>query len=116
MSDTQRRPFEQRVKRIEKRHRQINEYGADPRLTRDGLIVVKARRRMRRFPWRALLLVPLLAFALKAGLYLHLGPEDWAERLAALDPEDPVDRAGAFVLQPDPATLWIAEQVDRAGG
>ncbi|SLN51093.1 hypothetical protein [Roseisalinus antarcticus] len=106
-------PFEQRVKRIAKKHQRIETSGATPKLGKDGLIVMRPRRAGLRFPVKPFVMLLVLAFAFKVFLFNYLGDQDYAARLSALDSEVMVERAGAFILQPDPATLWITEMIGR---
>ena len=116
MSTSQNRQFQDRVRRLSRKHARMETAGVDPKLDKDGLIIARPRRRGLRLSPRPFILLILLAWGFKVLLYSYLGPEDYAARLSALDPDDPVARAGAFVLQADPATVWVQERIARLTG
>ncbi len=107
--------FERRVARIEKRKLAMAEHGARKKVGKDGLVeyVPKRGPLSIRFPWRAMLLLALLLFAGKVGLFRALGPEAYAAKLGALSQGDGIDQLGARVMTVDPATQWISDQLDR---
>lgn len=109
---TAQQPFEQRIRRIERKHSRMDESGSRARLKKDGLIELRPRRRFFRLRARYVVYLLAAAFLFKVAIYLHLGAEDYAARLATLDQAQMVDRIGAAIMAPDPATLWIAEQYD----
>jgi len=113
MATKEHKPFEQRVKRISRDYEKIKVAGANPRLRKDGLIEMRPARPKLRLPLRPILLILAMAFGFKVFVYNYLGPEDYEARLAALDAANPVERAGQFILQADPATLWLTQQVGR---
>jgi hypothetical protein len=114
MTSSQIEPFRARVRRIERTHDRIAAHGATAKLGKDGLIVMQPKRALSlslslpRLPGlRSLLVLGVLAFGVKVGAYAALGPDAYADRLAGLGGGDVVRQAGAFVLEPDPATVWV---------
>lgn len=107
MSTSQIEPFRARVRRIERRHDRITAHGAAPKLCKDGLIVMRPKLALPRPGLRSVVLLAVFAFGFKVFAYSALGPEAYAERLAALGGGDAVRQAGAFVMEPDPATVWV---------
>ena len=111
MADVQLQNFGKRLNRINRRHEQLSQ-GYVNVVMADGQIVAQPRRVARaRFPLRAVALVATLFFVLKAFLVAGLGEEQFAERTARLQAGTPVEQLGGWVMQPDPLTLWVAEQL-----
>ncbi|RYG91030.1 hypothetical protein EU803_12490 [Loktanella sp. IMCC34160] len=77
----------------------------------DGLVVAKARRRTPSFPLRGLMILAGAAMLFKAFLYVNLGGITYSERVAELQQGSILEQAGAWIMQADPATLWMAEQI-----
>jgi hypothetical protein len=103
--------FEDRVRSIAvQRQRlargQVHYVGAD------GLIRARPRRMTPRFPLTALVLVLLGGFAFKAVIFAHLGAEAYAAQVAAFAAGTVAEQAGAWLMQPDPLTVWTAGQAD----
>ena len=99
--------FDKRLRRIERRNRRLSR-GAVPYVDRNGLVSYRPRRAGLRVPLRGLLLVALGFFAFKGLVLAHLGPDLYAERVAALAEGTVVEQAGAWAMQSDPASEWIA--------
>lgn len=113
MAEQYHKHFDKRVTRIVRERQRMDAAGSTPVLQKDGLIKMRARRLGLRFPIWILPAILLAAFGSKVALYNYLGPAEYAARLAALDPNDPVDKAGLFLMQEDPATLWVTERLTR---
>ncbi len=107
--------FERRVSRIEKRKNAIADNGARKKVGKDGLVefVPKGGALGLRFPWRAVVLLAIFLFAGKVGIFRALGPEAYAEKLSALEAGSQIDQVGAVIMQVDPATQWVSDQLDR---
>lgn len=113
MSDANYVRFNERLKEIEARHGKARS-GFLPVEDRDGVLrPVPGDRRRRRLPLRGLALVVLAFLLFKALLLAKLGPEAYLDRLGQLDAGNLFDRAGAWAMQLDAATLWLAEQMSR---
>lgn len=81
---------------------------------RNGLIQVLPRRKERtRFwaPFKVLALFAVLLTLFKALALLNVGLFDYEEELAVLQAGNAFEKAGAFVLQADPLTMTIFQQV-----
>ena len=111
MATTKYKPFDQRVNGIVRHHKRIMAAGAETKLRKDGLIEVRAKRGKLRLPLVPILVSLALIFGLKVAAYHYLGAEEYAARLARLDGANPVHQAGLFLLEPDPATLWISARL-----
>ena len=104
--------FDRRLKALGRKHERMT-LGITYRIGRDGLITAHPRRRIApRFPLRSLLALMLAAFAFKAALFVLLGEQTYGARLALLEQGGTAERAGAWLMQPDPATLAVAAVVD----
>lgn len=102
--------FDRRIRRLEKtasRRRNGVRYVVGP----DGLVVAKARRRAPSFPLRGIMILAAAAMLFKAFLLVNLGGITYAERVAELQQGTVLEQAGAWIMQADPATIWIAEQI-----
>lgn len=101
--------FNQRVQRLAKKHDAMSR-GYKTRMRKDGLIVMKPRRSRPGVSLRAIVLFIGALLMFKGFLLANLGPEGYSERVAKLSEGTPVERAGAWVMQPDPVSVFIAEQ------
>lgn len=111
MADANLHDFQRRLKRIEKDHRSLSS-GYVELEERDGLLVPVRRVRARRgFPWRGLFLVLLVFLVFKSTLLAHLGPIRYIETHSRMEQGSAVEKAGAWVLRPDPATVYISEKI-----
>ncbi len=104
-------PFDKRLKRIVRRHDRIQSAGAVKTVTSDGLIVARPRVYRPRFPLKGLLAIVVMGFLFKGVVYASLGTEAYADRIAALQQGSVMEQAGAWIMQADPATKFIAEGV-----
>ena len=112
MADANFENFDKRMRRIMRNHEQLSR-GHVTTVTRDGLIVARPRRRVMSFvPWRAILAILVLAMASKVALYVNLGPAAYEEIVASLSTGSEIERAGAYLMQADQATLWLAAQIE----
>lgn len=109
MADVQLDTFGKRLQEISKRHDRLSR-GYVTVVNSDGLLVTQPRRSVLRFPWRALAVVALLFFVFKGFLMAGLGEAEYTERAISLQAGTPVEQVGGWAMQPDPVTLWIAEQ------
>jgi len=100
-------PFDKRLKRIVRRHDRMSN-GVVRTVTSDGLIVARPRLYKPRFPLKGLIIVLTLGFLFKGFLFAYLGEASYVERVATLQGGSVMEQAGAWVMQPDPATVLIA--------
>ncbi|MEM8537508.1 MAG: hypothetical protein AAGF56_06570 [Pseudomonadota bacterium] len=105
-------PFDKRLKKIEKRHDKIKASGAVKTVNSDGLIVSRPRLYKPRFPLKGLIVVFALGFLFKGFLFAYLGEAGYLDRVATLDGGPALERAGAWVMQPDPATVFVASGIE----
>lgn len=100
--------FDDRMRGIERRHRKLAR-GYKTVVTREGLIVHKPRTRFR-FPVRGLVLTIAAIWVFKAFLFAYQGPGGYNSRVDSLASGTAIEQAGAWVMQADRATIWMAEQ------
>ncbi len=102
--------FNDRLRLLDRKHRAMS-HGYVTRVQPDGLIIAKPRRQPIRISGRAVLVFVLAFIGFKAFLVANLGPLTYDERLARLNAGTVVEQAGAFVMQADPVTMYVAEQI-----
>jgi hypothetical protein len=102
--------FDQRLRRLTKKHRAMAQ-GYTTRMRPDGLIVVKPRKTKSRVSFRSVLLFVAAFFLFKGFLFATLGPETYDERVGRLQQGSMIEQAGAFVMQGDPVTNFIASKL-----
>lgn len=100
--------FDRRLRRIERKHQRMSR-GRVAVVDDSGLVSYRARRRAPRLPLRGLLMLAAGFLAFKALVLTHLGAETYDARLAALQSGTVVEQAGAWLMQADPVTVWIAQ-------
>ena len=101
--------FETRLSRLLRKHRAMAK-GYTTVIRSDGLIVVKPKRSAQ-ISGRSVLLVVAAFVLFKAILIASLGNSLYAERVDRLSVGTPVERAGAFIMQIDPVSAAVAEQM-----
>lgn len=109
MSASQFDEFDRRMRRIHRRHSKLS-HGYVTSINDDGLVVAKPARRGRNATARAAVIVIALILVFKGVVLAQLGPQAYADRVAALKAGSGFDKAGAFIMQPDPITIWIADK------
>lgn len=100
--------FDQRLRRVTRRHSQMRENGIVARVGKDGLISAYPRRRMPRFPLSGFVVLFAAAMLYKGFLLAYLGPATYDNRVSALAEGSIVEMGGAWVLQADPVTQAVA--------
>jgi len=106
MPEIQAEPFDERLGRIQKRHRKMAN-GYVTKMDKDGLISARPLRRIR-FPWKFMLLIAGLFILFKGATLAALGPVSYGERVERLAQGSGSERIGAFLMQSDPASSWAA--------
>ena len=61
---------------------------------------------------RSMLFVGLCVFGLKGAIYHSVGDGSYNARVAQLMAGEGFDRLGGWMMQADPVTLWVAEQIE----
>ncbi|MET4102432.1 hypothetical protein ABIE58_001866 [Roseovarius sp. MBR-78] len=106
MSDAT-REFNARLRRIDASHARL-ERGYVGKVRSDGLIVFKPRRRRPTVPLRGILYLVLGFIFFKAVVFAHLGGVTYQARVAQLAEGHVLEQAGAWIMQPDMLTRYIA--------
>ena len=102
--------FEARLKKIDRKRTRMA-HGYKGSVNKDGLIVFRPARRQRGIPLRAVVLLIVGFFVFKGMVMAHTGSTIYGERVAALQEGTLVEQAGAFLMQTDPITIGIAQQL-----
>ncbi|WP_299043149.1 hypothetical protein [uncultured Tateyamaria sp.] len=111
MVETQ-QDFHNRLTALGRKHAAMAN-GYVTRMQRDGLVVVKPKRRARRgFPLRGLVALVAGFFVFKALMLASLGDITYNERVAKLQQGAQLEQMGAKLMQIDPASSYIAGVLD----
>jgi len=102
--------FDQRLRQLDRKYRAMS-HGFTTRIRSDGLIVVQPERARFRVPIKPLLVFIIAVIAFKGFLIANLGPATYDDRVAKLRSGTIVEQAGAFIMQSDPASHYIAGQI-----
>jgi len=100
--------FGRRLRQLERKHRRMRANGSRRRVGPDGLVVEYPRRALPRFPFRALLLLAVLAFGFKLWMFAALGAADYQARVDALAQGNLAQQSVAWLLQPEAVTETAA--------
>ena len=107
--------FERRLSYIVRCQRKLLSRGARYKVTDTGFIVATLRMYMPKFPIKTAIELILWAFLFKAYVYADLGHAEYASRVAALSCPSIVGQAGAWILQPELATVLVADVFKSLG-
>lgn len=99
--------FQKRLGMLRRRHRAMGN-GYSMKLRGDGLIVAKPRRARRGFPIGSLCAIVVGFFLFKAFMFATLGEITYNERVAKLGNGTTIEQAGAWTMQSDPFTEFLA--------
>ena len=110
MADAQLQSFGKRLNNINRRHEKLAQ-GYMTVVNADGLLVAHPRRQQLRFPWKGMALTAALFFLFKGMLLVGLGEAEYNERALSLSTGTPVEQVGGWVMQSDPVTVWVAQQM-----
>jgi len=78
------------------------------KMGKDGLISAYPRRRMPRFPLKGFAILFFAAILYKATLLAWLDSSVYQERVDTLAAGSVIEQGGAWVMQADPATTFLA--------
>jgi len=102
--------FGNRLKKVQRKHARMAR-GYDCKVGRDGLIVFKPKRRKPGVPWKGLALLLMGFLGFKGLVMAHMGPDGYAERVAQMNAGSVVDQFGATIMQADPLSEFVAQQL-----
>lgn len=107
--------FAKRLHMLGRKHTKMTN-GYTTKVGKDGLIVVKPKRRAARGAGgvKILILVALGFFAFKAFTLAAVGPVTYNERLSKLENGTVIEQVGAKALAIDPLTAAVAGKVGPA--
>jgi len=104
--------FSRRVVRLTRKHRAMSR-GCVTRMRPDGLLVTAPARWRPRISLRMVLLSVAAFFAFKVLLLAVAGVATYDERVTRLAAGTSAEQAGAWIMQSDPLTETLAEQILR---
>lgn len=110
MSASQFDEFDRRMRRISKRHSKLS-HGYVTSVNPDGLVVAKPQRRSYRGVLRGLMILFAVMMIFKGVLHAQLGASAYETRVDSLKQGTVAEQAGAWIMTPDPVTLWISGKV-----
>ncbi|WP_237215610.1 hypothetical protein [Ruegeria lacuscaerulensis] len=102
--------FDQRVHRLNKKHAKLSR-GYRATMRKDGLVVMRPQRVQSAVPAKVLLMCLVGFFAFKTFLLASLGPSAYEYRVDSLSQGTSVEQAGAWIMQIDPISAFLAAQV-----
>lgn len=102
--------FDKRLRRLDRKHRRMAN-GFSPVVLPDGLISIRPRRRAPQLPFKGILYLILGFIIFKAIAISHYGMPGYVERVELLRAGTVFERAGAWLLQPEQASSWLAVQI-----
>ncbi|TMV07682.1 hypothetical protein FGK63_09445 [Ruegeria sediminis] len=104
--------FDQRVHRLNKKHQKMSR-GYRTQVRSDGLVVMKPYRVRSAIPTRVIVMALCAFFAFKAFLLSTIGATSYDERVQRLSNGTPVEKAGAWVMQAEPVSEFLAAQFTK---
>ncbi|SOC15769.1 hypothetical protein SAMN05877809_10854 [Rhodobacter sp. JA431] len=113
MSDAGRNTFERRLARIDTIHAEGGAFEAEGTLGRQWYDSHRRKQR-KALPFRAIAMLFIGALLFKGALLAEIGPERYNGRVSALANGSTVEQVGAWALQADAPTQWIAGQLRAA--
>lgn len=102
------RNFYGRLDRIEHIHEAGGGFEASGTLGMSYYNSIKRRRRPLGWLFPVVLVMASIV-AVKSGVLARIGADAYAERVATLASGDTADQMGAYVLQADPLTIYVAD-------
>ena len=110
MSDPNLVDFYGRIARLEKARAKGFAFEAAGTLGRSYYYQKPRKRRSVIFP---LIFVAISVFGLKGTIYHFVGEASYQDRVAALQAGEGFDRLGGWLMQADPVTLLVSDQITK---
>lgn len=107
MSDAM-RSFERRAKTVRTSHKKLAG-GYVQKVDKNGIVKLQPRTTISLAPVRYILLIALALVAFKGAVLVNLGTEAYLDTLTPFQIGSTGERFGAWLMQIDPLTAWIAE-------
>ena len=108
MSDPNLADFYGRIARIERARTKGYGFEANGTLGRSYYL---RPARQRRPLLRSLIFAFVCVFGLKGTILHNVGPESYEARVQRLQSGEEFDKLGAWLMQADPVTVWVAAQI-----
>lgn len=108
-------PFYERIHQIKQKHSKLS-HGYALKVDKNNLIVPRPHNVPLAFPWKALCAAALVALGFKAYLMVALDAQTYASKLSALQNGRVLEQAGAWIMQPDPASEAMAQMMRMMRG
>lgn len=102
--------FDQRVNNLGRKHNALSR-GYITRMRHDGLIVARPYRPQSRIPYKYAIVFLVALFAFKGFLIASLGPDAYGERVRKLENGTVVEKVGAWGMQIEPVSSYIATKI-----
>lgn len=102
--------FDDRLQRIESKKGRLKR-GYALRVDRDGLIVARPRSRRRGITLKGMAMVIIGFFAFKALLIAYLGTATYEDRVKSLREGASFEQVGAWFMESDPLSSFLAGQL-----
>jgi len=99
--------FDTRLKSIDRKRARL-ERGYVSKVSKDGLIVFRPKRRKSGIPVRGIIYLVAGFIFFKAVVIAHLGPNLYEERLVQLSQGSTIEQVGAVAMQSDPLSMMLA--------
>jgi hypothetical protein len=109
MIDAQRN-FYKRERSLRRKHKRMAR-GYVTKLDKNGVIVQKPDNKVKGFGARMLVLLATCFVVFKAFILANLGSEEYLARLAGLQTGETYQQVGAWLMQIDPVTGFIAQNL-----
>ena len=108
-----RETFDNRLHRIKRTGRRTKKAkkSFEPVIGPDGLIIVRHRKRGPSVPIRGLIYLACGFILFKAIALTQFGTDSYNERVNAMQNGTVLEQAGAWVMQTDRVTLWVADKI-----
>lgn len=104
------RKFDKRQRALRAKHQKLA-HGYRTKLNRNGTIEHKPIRRVPFITARGLLLAVVGFLVFKGFVLASLGDAEYADRIGLLSHGTVAEKAGAWMMGLDPATLWVASHL-----
>lgn len=108
--------FQNRVSRIYKKREKRSFFRKNTRAVynvgQDGYTVIRGAKYRRSFPWTGLIFVLAAFFGVKGTIIAQVGPDFFNQQIAGVSSTNWVERAGAWTMQPDPVSDWVAKTIN----
>lgn len=102
--------FDKRVRLIE-RARRNGRKGEIRIVGAEGLVITQRRRGLPSIPFRGLAYIFFGFVLFKSIALAQIGMQGYLERVEALKQGTVVEQAGAFLMKPDAASVWMAGKI-----